>query len=455
MSADSDEIGLLSASELSTRYRARELRPIDVVDSLLARIEQLDGPINAWVTVCGDEAKAAATASLERISQGKPRGALDGIPVALKDNIDVAGVRTTCGSRILKGYVPTRDADVVVRLKEAGAIILGKTNMLEFAYGNVHPDVGQCNNPWMTTRTAGGSSSGSAAAVAAGMVPLALGTDTGGSIRIPAAYCGIIGLKPTFDRVSHRGVFPLSWSIDHVGQLGRTADDVLSLLDAVSIPSRCPSDDRPLSGLRDLRVGIVRQHLGPDLRPGVRGAFDRAVAIFSDAGAEVADVSLPTWEHADVAHVLVLAPEASAVHLDWLRGRPQDYAPDTRLQLELGAVTPAAAYLKAQRFRNVIAAETRAVFGGVDILLSPTVGFVAPETDPAMGSELGALEGLRTGPHCLIGLPAVSVPAGTAEDGLPAGLQVASAWGTDRRLLGIAAAYLASVGWRAPSPPGT
>jgi aspartyl-tRNA(Asn)/glutamyl-tRNA(Gln) amidotransferase subunit A len=151
----------------------------------------------------------------------------------------------------------------------------------------------------------------------------------------------------------------------------------------------------------------------------------------------------------------VLAPEASAVHLDWLRGRPQDYAPDTRLQLELGAVTPAAAYLKAQRFRNVIAAETRAVFGGVDILLSPTVGFVAPETDPAMGSELGALEGLRTGPHCLIGLPAVSVPAGTAEDGLPAGLQIASAWGTDRRLLGIAAAYLASAGWRALAPPGT
>jgi aspartyl-tRNA(Asn)/glutamyl-tRNA(Gln) amidotransferase subunit A len=420
------------------------------VDALLARIELLDGPVNAWITVCAQQARAAAHESARRFAAGTPLGALDGIPIGLKDNIATAGVRTTCGSRILREYVPDRDAEIVVRLKQAGAIILGKTNMLEFAYGNVHPDVGQCNNPWLTSRTAGGSSGGSAAAVAAGMVPITIGTDTGGSVRIPAAYCGIIGLKPTFGRVSHEGVFPLSWSQDHVGQMGRTAEDVLALLDAVGPDVQGPEDDR--FSIRDLRFGVVRQHLGDDLRPGVRAAFERAVATISGAGAQVVDVALPSWEHAEAAHGLVLSPEAATIHADWLRSRPEEYAPVTRLQLELGSLIPAAAYLKGQRSRTQIARETKGVLAQVDVLVSPTVGFVSPETDPSMGTELGALEGLRTGPQCLIGMPAVSVPCGTAEDGLPAAIQFSADWGSDRRLLRIAGAFLALTGWEALPP---
>lgn len=447
MTTQSDEIALLSANELSGRYRTKDLSPVEVVDTLLARVEQLDGPINAWISVCRDEAMVEARASSARLAQGTPRGVIEGVPVAIKDNIDVAGVRTTCGSRILQNYVASRDAEVVARLRAAGAIILGKTNLLEFAYGNVHPDVGQCNNPWMPTRTAGGSSSGSSAAIAAGMVPLALGTDTGGSVRVPAAYCGIIGLKPTFGRVSTHGVFPLSWSHDHVGQLGRTAEDVRTLLDVVGTSGGNALDDVPLRDLRGLRVGIVKEHMGTDIRPGVRRAFDRAVAIFCDGGAEVSDVSLPTWEQSEVVEVLISAPEATAIHLRWLQDRPSDYAVDTLTELELGTVIPAATYLKAQRFRHVMGAETRAIFAGVDILVSPTVGFVAPETDPATGTQLGALEALRTRVHCVVGIPAVTVPAGTAEDNLPAGLQMAAAWGSDHRLLSIAGVYLESLGY--------
>jgi len=457
VSAPDAEVAVLSASDLATRYRSRSLAPTEVVDALLARIARLDGTINAWITIAAEPARAAARASTDRHLRGRPLGPLDGVPVGLKDNCDTAGVRTTCGSRILGDRVPDRDAVVARRLRDAGAVLLGKTNMLEFAYGNVHPDRGQCNNPWDPSRTAGGSSSGSAAAVAAGMVPLAVGTDTGGSVRIPAAYCGIVGLKPTFGRVSHQGVFPLSWSIDHVGPIGRTVDDVATLLDVMATEGGGGGPRVPAAAaagtLAGVRAGVLRQHLGDDLRSGVRAAFERALAVFRDAGAVLEDVQLPTWEHAEAAHILVLAPEASQVHAGWLRTRPQDYAPDTLLQLQLGALLPASAYLSAQRFRNRMAAEAAAALGRVDVLLSPTVGFVAPASDPPLGSELGQLEGLRTGAHCLLGLPAVSVPCGTAEDGLPAALQVAGGWGRDHQVLGVAAAFLRGCGWVARLPP--
>ncbi|HUY96271.1 MAG TPA: amidase [Verrucomicrobiae bacterium] len=440
MTGPGSQLAGLAATELAAQYRERALSPVEVVDALLERIAGLDSVLNAWVTVAEGLARGAAQASSERYRHGEPRGPLDGVPIALKDNCDVRGLATTCGSRILRDHMPRRDAEVVTRLQAAGAIILGKTNMLEFAYGNVHPDVGQCNNPWNPERTAGGSSSGSAAAVAAGMVPIALGTDTGGSIRIPAAYCGIVGLKPTFGRVSHAGVFPLSWSIDHVGPLGRTVGDVASLFDLIDSapnPGRERADGRS-SSLRGLRAGVVRQHVG-GVRAGVRAAFDRSLNALAGAGVDLEEVSLPSWEHAEAAHFLVLAPEASAIHRDWIRSRPQDYAEDTLRQLQLGALIPGDTHLRAQRLRTWIARETAAVLGRVEVLLSPTVGFVAPERDPALGSELGAEEGLRTGPHCLIGLPAISIPCGLAEDHLPTALQLAGRWGRDRTLLEVAA----------------
>jgi aspartyl-tRNA(Asn)/glutamyl-tRNA(Gln) amidotransferase subunit A len=287
------DVGTATVAELGAAYRSGDLSPVDVVERCLRRIEERDEEINAWITVLGDRAVAAAREAERMLGAGEDRGALHGIPVALKDNVDTAGIETTCASRILRGNVPAEDADVAMRLREAGAILRGKTNLLEFAYGIVHPDFGQCNNPLDSGRTSGGSSSGSCAAVADGMVPLAVGTDTGGSIRVPAAYCGVAGLKPTYDLVSRRGVFPLSWSLDHVGPIARSAADAALLLRAMAGDRLGGTGDRPAS-LDGVRVGVVREHLGDDLRPGVRAAFHRALGDLERAGASVSEASVPS-----------------------------------------------------------------------------------------------------------------------------------------------------------------
>jgi aspartyl-tRNA(Asn)/glutamyl-tRNA(Gln) amidotransferase subunit A len=344
----------------------------------------------------------------------------------------------------------------VRRLREAGAIVLGKTNLLEFAYGIVHPDYGQCNNPWNLERTSGGSSSGSVAAVAAGMAYGALGTDTGGSIRIPAAYCGVVGLKPTYDRISREGVFPLSESLDHVGPIGRTIADVRLLLEVLDGAGQAGARDVGATtiDLKGARVGIVQEHLGDDLRSGVMAAFERATRILSDAGARLSEVSVPSLAGADEALMDVIAPEATLVHDAWLRSRPGDYAPLTRHQLELGARTSAMSYLRGQRCRETLRSEFNTMLGRVDVLISPAVAWVAPKEDPAVAGEEGAIEARRSGPYNLCGLPAVSVPCGLAEDGLPAGLQIASGWMNDFDLLDFAAAFEERSGWQPVCPPG-
>jgi aspartyl-tRNA(Asn)/glutamyl-tRNA(Gln) amidotransferase subunit A len=429
-----------TVAELGVAYRSGDVSPVDVVERSLERIRERDGEINAWITVLGERAVAAAREAEGALAGGRDLGPLHGIPVALKDNVATAGVETTCASRIRRGFVPVADADVVTRLREAGAIVLGKTNLLEFAYGIVHPDFGQCNNPLDTGRTSGGSSSGSCAAVADGMVPLAVGTDTGGSIRVPAAYCGVVGLKPTYDLVSRRGVFPLSWSLDHVGPIARTGADAALLLRAMA-GERLPAAGAPAPGLRGLRVGVPDEHLGADVRPRVRAAFDRALADLERAGALVAGVSVPSLALADDALFPIFGPEAAAVHEEWMRTRPQDYAPMTRTQLELGLLVPATDYVRAQRFRSLLRSEFDRAFAAVDVVVAPTVAWVAPAEDPAIAGDDGAVEARRTGPYNLTGHPAVTVPCGPAEDGLPAGLQFAGPSMTDRRLLAVAAAY--------------
>jgi len=439
------DIDLASATvaDLGAAYRSGDLSPVDVVEHCLARIDERDGEINAWITVLGDPAVAAAREAERALAGGDDRGPLHGIPVALKDNVDTAGVETTCASRILRGNTPVADADVAVRLREAGAILLGKTNLLEFAYGIVHPDFGQCNNPLDTGRTSGGSSSGSCAAVADGMVPLAVGTDTGGSIRVPAAYCGVAGLKPTYDLVSRRGVFPLSWSLDHVGPIAKTAADASALLRALVGDRPQTAPERPVDGdsLRGLRMAVVREHLGDDIRPGVRAAFDHALAHLEGAEATLVEASVTSLQYADDALFPIFGPEAVAVHDEWMRSRPEDYAPMTRTQLELGLLVPATDYVRAQRYRSLLRSEFEAVFGVADAVVSPTVAWVAPAEDPAIAGDEGAIEARRTGPYNLTGHPAVSVSCGAAEDGLPAGLQFAGPWMSDLRLLDVAAAY--------------
>ena len=434
------DVRAATVAELGAAYRSGGLSPVDVVEHCLRRIEERDGEVNAWITVLGDRAVAAARDAERALAAGDDRGPLHGIPVALKDNVDTAGIETTCASRILRGNLPSADADVAASLDEAGAILLGKTNLLEFAYGIVHPDFGQCNNPLDTGRTSGGSSSGSCAAVADGMVPLAVGTDTGGSIRIPASYCGIAGLKPTYDLVSRRGVFPLSWSLDHVGPIARSAGDASLLLRAMA-GDRLPAGHGPPAALDGLRVGVVAEHLGDDLHPGVRVAFDRAVADLGGAGAAVSEATVPSLAYADDALFPVFGPEATLVHQEWMRTRPGDYAPMTRAQLELGLLVPATDQVRAQRYRSLLRSEFDAVFAGVDVLVSPTVAWVAPAEDPAIAGDEGAIEARRTGPYNLTGHPAISVSCGAAEDGLPAGIQFAGPRMSDLRLLDVAALY--------------
>jgi aspartyl-tRNA(Asn)/glutamyl-tRNA(Gln) amidotransferase subunit A len=437
------DLASATVAELGAAYRSGDLSPVDVVEHCLARIDERDGEINAWITVLGEPAVAAAREAERALAGGDDLGPLHGIPVALKDNVDTAGIETTCASRILRGNVPRVDADVAVRLREAGAILLGKTNLLEFAYGIVHPDFGQCNNPLDTGRTSGGSSSGSCAAVADGMVPLAVGTDTGGSIRVPAAYCGVAGLKPTYDLVSRSGVFPLSWSLDHVGPIARSAADASPLLRTMAGDRLPAAQEPPLGGdsLRGLRVAVVGEHMGDDVRPDVRAAFDRALADLEGAGATVVEASVPSLAYADDALFPIFGPEAVAVHDEWMRSRPDDYASMTRTQLELGLLVPATDYVRAQRYRSLLRSEFDAVFGNADVVVSPTVAWVAPAEDPAIAGDEGAIEARRTGPYNLTGHPAVSVSCGAAEDGLPAGLQFAGPWMSDLRLLDVAAAY--------------
>ena len=456
------DLCFLGIRELGSLYRSGKGSPVEVVRALLERVDRHEEKLNAWITVRREEAPAEARRAERDFQAGWEVGPLHGIPVALKDNMDTAGLRTTCAARILADNVPKGDATVVQKLRGAGAIILGKNNLLEFAYGIVHPDFGQCNNPWDPNRTAGGSSSGGAASVAAGQVYAAVGTDTGGSIRIPASYCGIVGFKPTYGLVSRHGVFPLSWSLDHVGPLARTVEDAAIVLAAIAgkdpnDPTTIDPPDLNPDGLDDfslkaLRVGLIPQHLGDDLRPGVRKCFDEAVELFRKEGALVRDVNIPTIPYCDQLLMPLIAPEATSIHEKWLRTRPEDYAPMTRTQLELGAMLPAIDFVRAQRVRRKLIAELQEVFKEVDILLNPTVAWVAPREDPAVAGDEGVVEARRTAPHNITGIPAITVPCGFAEDDLPAGLQIAGPWRADRLVLQVARQYELRGPWTVSVP---
>jgi aspartyl-tRNA(Asn)/glutamyl-tRNA(Gln) amidotransferase subunit A len=458
------EICYSSISELGQMYRSKILSPVEATRAVLERIHRLDGRLNAFITVLDEQAMAQARQAEAELSAGRDRGPLHGIPVSLKDLIDTAGIRTTAGSRIWRDRLPDRSATVAERLERAGTILLGKCNLLEFAYGIVHPDYGQCNNPWDTQRTSGGSSSGSASSVAAGMGWGSIGTDTGGSIRIPASYCGVAGFKPTYGRVSRHGIFPLSWSLDHAGTLARTVEDTAILLQAIAgrDPLDPNSSNAPVpnyrSGLdgnvKGLRLGVLEQHMtGSDLHPGVAEAAWKAVAELEKAGMTVKKINLPSIAQADAAMLLAILPESTLVHEKWLRERPQDYAEMTRQQLELGTLVPATDYVRAQQYRSRLLGELLAAFQDVDVLVSPTVAWEAPQEDPTVAAGEGATEARRTGPFNLTGLPSLSLPCGFGKDGLPLGLQVTGVLFAESMVLRVAYAYEQRSGWFRYHPP--
>lgn len=430
-----DALPFPSIAALAAQFRAGESTPVEAIRDCLDRIARLDGVVNAFITLTADRALAAAHRAASELASGIDRGPLHGIPVAIKDLVDVAGVPTGYGSTPAFQTHPSRNAALVDRLEMAGAVILGKTNMLEFAYGAVNPAVGQSNNPWDLRCTAGGSSGGSAAAVAAGMAYAAVGTDTGGSIRIPAAYCGIVGLKPSFGLVPLEGVFPLSWTLDHAGPMARTSGDVLAFLDAmIGVEGRY--DALSLAGRR---LGILRDHSdAPCIRPDVRAAFDAACARLSDMGVTFHDVRLPELQGMVQALLDILLPEAAIIHETRRAAHPEAYAAQTLAQIEAGTGVTGVAYLKGLEHRRALTAAMEAALAGIDALIAPTAPWVSPAEDPVVVGDAGFDELHCTGPTNLTGLPSVSLFAGTGDGGLPVGILLTGPRAGDRRLLRLA-----------------
>ncbi len=458
---DEQDLCFCSIAALGQLFRSRALSPVEATRAALARLRRLDERLNSFITVLEEPALAQARQAEEELGRGVDRGPLHGVPISLKDLIDTAGVRTTAASRLWRERVPAESATVALRLEAAGAVLLGKCNLLEFAYGIVHPDFGQSNNPWDTARTSGGSSGGSAASVAAGIGWGSIGSDTGGSIRIPAAYCGAVGLKPTYGLVSLHGVCPLSPSLDHVGPIARSVADVATLLqvmaghdpaDQSSLPGPLPNYTASLEGsVRGLRVGVVVEHM-ERLRPGVAEVTMAALRELEGLGMQLREQSLPSLADADGALLALIMPEASLIHADWLRERPADYAALTRVQLEQGAQIPAIEYLRAQAYRCKLRATMLNALREVDLLASPVVAWEAPVEDPPVGDPAGADEALRTGPYNLTGLPAIAVPCGFGPTDLPLGLQLAAAPLAEPLLLRAAHHYERQAGWSARRP---
>jgi aspartyl-tRNA(Asn)/glutamyl-tRNA(Gln) amidotransferase subunit A len=426
--------------EIARSLRQRKVSPLELVDAYTRRIEQASG-LHAFITLPGEGARQEARRAGRRLLRGEP-GPLLGVPIAVKDLFATRGVRTTAGSRILKDWVPSRDAGVVARLRAAGAIVFGKTNLHEFAYGvsNANPWWGVARNPHDPTRSPGGSSGGSAIAVAAGLCAGALGSDTGGSIRVPASLCGCVGLKPTFGAIPLEGTFPLGWSLDHAGPLARTVGDAGLLLDVLTGTDSGRRARR--TPTRGLRVGVLRGPLVQKAQPGVARQLDAAAAALRRRGLRLREVSIPEMEWTVATQLVTLRAEASAVHSRWIRTRPRSYGADVRIRLQLGALVAGADYVLAQRMRGRLRAAMRRIFQDVDVLLLPTTPISAPIIGDRTvrwrsGEEPvdGALVRL-TAPFNLTGLPALSVPFGQVA-GLPVGVQVVGQWMDEARVLAV------------------
>jgi aspartyl-tRNA(Asn)/glutamyl-tRNA(Gln) amidotransferase subunit A len=452
--------------ELAPRLRRKEVSPVEVTRACLDRIEQVNSTLNAFITVTAESALAEARAAEMEISRGEWRGPLHGIPIALKDLVDTAGTRTTAASGLFQNRIPAEDAEVLRRLRLAGAVILGKNNLHEFAYGgsSLISFFGEVHNPWNKEHIAGGSSGGSAAAVAAGLCYAAIGTDTAGSIREPAALCGCVGIKPTYGRVSARGVIPLSWSLDHVGPLAATVGDVAAVLQAIAgydpldVCSADISVADYVSGLRDdaktLRAGVPRAHFYDELDDEVGAAVEQALAVIGTLVADVRDVRVEVSNDRTVQ-----AAESFAYHADYVARTPELYQPETLRRILSGAKISAAEYILRRREMHVERRRVRDIFAEVDLLVTPTMPIPAPtiadlkkDPDALRPAELALLRNTR--PFNVWGLPAISVPCGFTKSGLPIGLQIAGPQWREDLVLRLAHAYEQATEWHRRRPVG-
>jgi aspartyl-tRNA(Asn)/glutamyl-tRNA(Gln) amidotransferase subunit A len=463
------EILELSLTDLSWLIAGRKLSSSEAVAAALAQLEKLEPKLNAFITVLGEQARAEAKKADDEIGRGNYRGALHGVPVTIKDMFDTKGVRTTGGSKILQDWIPNTDSALVERLRAAGAIIIGKTNLDEFGHGGTSTlsHFGPVHNPWNIERIAGGSSGGSAAAVASRIGPLSYGTETGSSVRRPASYCGVVGFKPTFGVISRHGSFRGAWSQDHVGLFARTVKDIALGLDPVAgYDPRDPASvrqDTPAytsrleASVKGLRVGVLGKFLdGVD--SAVRAAFDAAMKILASEGSEIVDLDVPEISYAAMTSMLTSSAESAGINRRWFREHYHDFVPHVARGIAVGMAITASEYLTAQRARHRIREAVMSAYEKVDIIAAPTTARVAPllsegvkgNGDDARHASYDQSNLLRF--PSMLGLPGCSLPCGINSEGMPIGMQLIGAWFADQTVLNAAEAYQRATDWHTRRP---
>ena len=469
---DRAQLPFLSATELSGLIKAREVSPLEATEAYLERIEAVDEKLNSYITVCRDEAMAEARSAEEAMASGRYLGPMHGVPVAVKDQFYTKGIKTTGGSTILEHFVPNEDATVIANLKKAGAVLLGKLNMSEYAMGDAfrHP-YGRPRNPWDLTRNPGTSSSGSGAATAAFLCATSLGEDTGGSIRGPAAFCGLVGIRPSWGRVSRYGMLGASWSMDIAGPISRTAADCAMTLGAIAgydpkdpytWNSPVPDYLSKLNGdIRGLKVGVVRERVYTDaVEPEVRQNVEKAISVLGELGAEVEDVSIPLIVQSAVISSALIMVDAVAVHSQGIADHLAEYDHNIRVRLLTGGILPSRAHHKAVRLRAMVRQQILDSLERVDVLVMPTSSIPAPPIPTQSGIRskqevLDVYSGRRsfTAPFNLANVPALSVNCGFTSQNLPVGLQVAGRPFDEETLLRVAHAYEQATDWHTRRPP--
>ena len=466
---NTSELPFLSAGDLSRLIQSKEVSPVEATEAYLDRIASLDHRFNSYLTVMREQALADAQQAEEDIASGQHKGPMHGVPVAVKDQFWSKGVRSTGGSRILADFVPNEDATVIANLRKAGAVVLGKTNMTEFAITGFSHGYATPRNPWNTDSYTGGSSSGSGAATAAYLCATSLGEDTGGSIRFPATWCGLVGLRPSWGLVSRYGVMRGVWSMDTVGPISRTVEDAAITLGAIAghdpkdrYSSTVPVPDyrQALGGdLNGLKIGVITQFMESDLvEPKVRQTVSDSFATLGELGATVEEVSVPLSMDAGVASAVLLAVEPALAQQDWIKDQLQDYGHDVRILLLTGSLLPAQAYYKAQKLRTMLRQQVLDSLEKYDVLVLPTSGKGAQplEQDPPITSKETAsrLAFLFTRIFNLASCPAMSVPCGFDDRGMPVGLQIGARPGAEETIFKVAHAYEQATAWHTMRPRG-
>lgn len=452
-----NELHYLPISQVARLLRQRKVSCLEVTEAAWARIDQANPLLNAFITLQREESLLAAREADSLLEKEAPKSPLHGIPISLKDLYDTEGLLTTAGSRVTAERVPGEDSTVTRRLREAGAILLGKANMSEFACGGMGHVFGAVSNPWDIERFPGGSSSGSGASVASGMNYASMGSDTGGSIRLPAALSGVVGLKPTYGRVSRHGVVTLSWTLDHAGPLTRTVRDAgivlqavagLDPLDPTSSPERVPNFSRNLPRrLEGRTLAVPREAFYGSLDPQVEGAMEEALLELQRLGAKLKEVSIPNAAAGTNAMITILQAEGAAYHWERVGDRLNDLGTTARGRITQGLLTPAVSYIQAHRVRSILIEEFRQALNGVDALVVPTTQTTAQRLDE------GRLTSALTPAFNMTGLPALSLPCGFTKEGLPIGMQIVGRAFEEATVLKIGHAYESATEWHTRRPP--